>query len=156
MSSTLTAHRRLAAWLSSVVLLDAAIAAAAFAGSLLLLQHGGAGPSGSGSEKLELAGVVLVACSTVPLVAWRRFPLGVFVVTAAASVLLVGLGYWIDLLLGSAVALYLLAASRDPQAPWTWRITVIVVGLLVAYLGAAAAARGALSEAAARAGPRTQ
>jgi signal transduction histidine kinase len=63
-------------------------------------------------------------------------------VTAAASVLLTGLGYRIDLLLGPTAALYLLAASRKPQTPWTQRTTAIVVGLLVAYLGAAAAAQG--------------
>jgi signal transduction histidine kinase len=85
---------------------------------------------------------VLAACSTVSLVAWR-FPLGVFAVTAAAGVLLAGLGYRVDLLLGPAAALYLLAASRTPQAPWTRRATVTVVGLLLAYLGAAAAARAA-------------
>jgi signal transduction histidine kinase len=78
----------------------------------------------------------------VPLVAWRRTPLGVFAVTAAAGVLLAGLGYRIDLLLGPTAALYLLAASREPQTPWTPRTTVIVVGLLVAFLGAAAAAQG--------------
>jgi signal transduction histidine kinase len=85
---------------------------------------------------------VLAGCSTIPLIAWRRFPLGVLAVTAAAGALLVGLGYRVDLLLGPTVALYLLAASRQPQAPWTWRTTAIVVGLLVAYLGAAAAAQG--------------
>jgi len=85
---------------------------------------------------------VLAACSTVPLVAWRRSPLGVFAVTASAGVLLAGLGYRIDLLLGPAAALYLLAASRQPQTQWTPRTTVTVVGLLLAYLAAAAAAQG--------------
>ena len=42
----------------------------------------------------------------------------------------------------STVALYLLAASRDQQRPWTRPTTGIAVGLLLAYLGAAAAARG--------------
>ena len=43
------------------------------------------------------------------------------------------LGYRMDLLLGSSAALYLLAASRQPPTPWTWRTTVTVVGLLLAY-----------------------
>ena len=44
--------------------------------------------------------------------------------------LLAGLGYRMDLLLGPTVALYLLAASREPTTPWTWRTTGTVVGLL--------------------------
>jgi signal transduction histidine kinase len=142
MSSTATAHRRLAARPSSAALLDAAIAAVALAGSLALLRHGGIVPSRPRVGQLDLTGVVLAACSTVPLLAWRRSPLGVFAVTAAAGVLLAGLGYRIDLLLGPTAALYLLAASREPETPWTPRTTVIVVGLLVAFLGAAAAAQG--------------
>ena len=150
-SSTATTHRRLAARPSPATFLDAAVAAAALAGSLALLRHGGIdalrpgsgiGASRPGPGTLDLVGVVLAASSTVPLIAWRRFPLGVFAVTAAASVLLAGLGYRIDLLLGPTAALYLLAASRRPQAPWTRRTTATVVGLLVAYLGAAAAAQG--------------
>jgi signal transduction histidine kinase len=121
------------------VLLDVAIAAAAFAASLALLSHGGVGPPRPGSRELDLLGVVLVAGSTVPIIVWRRSPLGVFIVTAAAGVLLASLGFRMDLLLGPAVALYLLAASREPQTPWTWRTTVTVVGLLVAYLAAVAA-----------------
>jgi signal transduction histidine kinase len=148
LSSALTAPRRFAARPSSAALLDVAVAAAALAGSLMLLRHGaiggtgGIGPSRPASREPDLVGVVLAACSTVPLIAWRRSPLGVFAVTAAAGALLAGLGYPVDLLLGPAAALYLLAASREPQTPWTRRATVTVVGLLVAYLGASAAAQG--------------
>jgi signal transduction histidine kinase len=150
MSSTRTAPRRLAVRPNSSALLDATVAAVAFAGSLALLRLGAIGaigaigPSRPGSGELDLVAVVLAACSTVPLLAWRRFPLGVFAVTAAAGVLLAALGYRLDLLLGPAAALYLLAASRAPQTPWTWRATVTIAGLLVAYLGAAAAAQGAV------------
>jgi signal transduction histidine kinase len=151
-SSTATPHRRVSARLSSRALLDVAVAAAAFAGSLALLAHGGIdafrpgsdiGASHAGLRQLELAAVALAACSTVPLVAWRRLPLGVFAVTAAAGVLLAGLGERIDLLLGPTAALYLLAASRSQQAPWTRRTTVTAAGLLVAFLAAAAAAQRA-------------
>jgi signal transduction histidine kinase len=88
---------------------------------------------------LDLIGVVLTACATLPLLAWRRFPLGVFVATSATSVLMAGLGYPVGLLIGPTIALYLLAASRDRETPWTGWTTAAAVGLFVAYLGAAAA-----------------
>jgi signal transduction histidine kinase len=141
MSSTATARRLFAARPRSRVLLDVAIAAAALAGSRALLPHGFA-PSRPGSAELDLIGVLLLVCSTAPLVAWRRFPLGIFGVTAGAGVLLAGLGYRVDLLLGPAAALYLLAASRERDAAWTWRTTLTVSGLLVAFLAAAATGQG--------------
>jgi signal transduction histidine kinase len=141
MSRAATRRRLFAArpWFRALV--DVAIAAATFAGSLALLRHGFASFR-LGSGELDLIAVVLVAWSTGPLLAWRRFPLGVFVVTAAAGVLLTGLGYPVDLLLGPAAAVYLLAASRERETPWTWRTTATVVGFLVAFLSATAAARG--------------
>ena len=138
---TATAHRFFAARPRSAPLVDLAIAVAVLAGSLALLSHGGIAPPRSGREELDLLGIVLAACSSVPLVAWRRFPLSVFTVTAAAGTLLAGLGYPLDLMLGPIAALYLLAASRQPQTPWTSRTTATVVGMLVAYLGATAAAQ---------------
>jgi signal transduction histidine kinase len=153
MSSTVTARRRFAARPSSAALMDVAVAAATLAGSLALLQHGGIYAIRPGADidaphlrvlrELDPLAVVLAACSTVPLLAWRRSPLGVFALTAASGVLLAGLGDRMDLLLGSTAALYLLAASRSPEAPWTRGTTGIVVGLLVAYLAAAAAAQAA-------------
>ena len=125
----------------SRALFDAGLTVAVLATSLVLLSHGGSDSSRSGREELDLLGVVLVMASTVPLSAWRRFPLGVFAVTAAAGVLLAGLDYPLDLVLGPIAALYLLAASRGPETPWTARTTMIVVGLLVAYMGAIAAAQ---------------
>jgi len=145
MSTTATAHRFFAARPGVRWLLDAAIAALALAGSLALLSHGGFAPTRPALRELDLVGVVLAACSTVPLLAWRRSPIGVFAVTAAANVLLAGLGYPVDLLPGPIVALYRLAASRERETPWTGRITAVVVGLLVAHLGASAAAHGTFS-----------
>ena len=142
MTSTNSPHSLFAARVWSRTLLDVAIAVAALAGSLAVMSHGGVGPSRPGSRELDLVGFALAACSTVPLVAWRRFPLGVFVLTAAAGALLAGRGYRIDLLLGPTVALYLVAASREQETPWTWRSTATAGGMLVGYLGAAAAAQG--------------
>ena len=123
---------------------DLAIAIAALAGSLVLVGHGGIGPVRSESRELDLVAVTLAAGSTLPLVGWRRLPLGVFGFTAASCVLLTGLGYRMDLLIGPTTALYLFAASREPEVPWSRRSTVTVVGMFVAYLGAAALAQGNL------------
>ncbi len=142
--STAIAPRLFSAPPRSGALFDAAIAVAALAGSLVLLSHGGVGSSPTGRGELDLLGVVLAVSSTAPLIAWRRFPLGVFAVTAAAGVVLAGLGYPLDLVLGPIAALYLLAASRDQESPWTRGTTVTVVGLLMAYVGATAAAEGAV------------
>jgi signal transduction histidine kinase len=141
--STLTAHRLFAARPSTRTVLDVAIAAAALVGSLSQLSHGASFPNPAGAGELDLVSVVLVTCSTVPLIVWRRSPLAVFAMTAAASVLLAGLGYRITLLLGPTAALYLLAASREEQTPWRPRTTLIVGGLMVAFLGATASAQGA-------------
>ncbi len=84
---------------------------------------------------------MLVACSTVPLIAWRRFPLVVFAITATAGVLLAG-RYPLDLMLGPAAALYLLVASRERETPWTWRTTALVIGLFLTYLGPPSSGRG--------------
>lgn len=142
MSATATAPRLFPGRPRPGTLFDLALTAAVLAGSMVLLAHGGAEPSRPEGRGLDLLGVVLVAGSTVPLVAWRRFPLGVFAVTAAAGVLLASLEYRLDLMLGPVAALYLLAASRGPETPWTARTTGTVVGLLVAYVVATAAARG--------------
>ena len=143
MASTASARRLFAAPPGSRVLLDVAIAAVVLAGSLTQLSHGGIVVARSTSGDLDLLGVVVAAGSTLPLIAWRRFPMGVFVVTAATSVLLAGLGYPVDLILGPTAALYLLAASRDRETPWTGQTTATVIGALVAYMGATAAAQEA-------------
>jgi signal transduction histidine kinase len=143
-SSTRTARRLFAPRPSAGAIIDVAIAAAALVGSLALLAHGGFGFTGSepDSGQLDWISVLLTACATVPLVAWRRSPLGVFVVTATASVLLGGLGYPIGLPLGPTAALFLFAASRDEEDPWTRRSTASVVALFLAYLGASALGSG--------------
>jgi signal transduction histidine kinase len=121
------------------VLVDAVIAAAALGGSLLLLSRAGFGSGRSGSD-LDLLGGLLAAGATVPLLAWRRSPFGVFAVTAATSTLAAGLGYTLGIPLGPAAALYLLAASRDESRPWTPRAAGAVVALFAAFLAATAAA----------------
>jgi signal transduction histidine kinase len=120
----------------SAAFVDVAIAAVALVGSLALL-HRGLGSLQPGRGELDWVGGVLAACSTVPLVAWRRAPRAVFALTASVSVLLGGLGYS-TLPLGPTIALFLVAASRDEADPWTRRSTGMVVALFAAYLGATA------------------
>ncbi len=136
-----TARRVLAARPRWETLVGAATGAAAFVGSVALSQAG-FGASEPGSRELDWIGGLLIACSTVPLVAWRRAPRAVFALTAAAIVLLGTLGYPIGLPLGPAAALYLLAASRDEKNPWTRRDTGRVLALYLAILGSTAYGRG--------------
>jgi signal transduction histidine kinase len=134
MALRLSAARRRSGTLFGVV-----AAAAALAGSLAVLYHGGMrfGTSQPGPGELDLIGGLLAACTAVPLLAWRRDPRAVFVLTAFASVLLAVLGYPIGVLLGPTVALYLFAASRDDEDPWTRGSSATVLALFLAYVGAA-------------------
>ena len=119
-----------------------AIAAVALTGSVAQLSHGGVAGSQTGAGELDWTGGMLAACSTVPLIAWRRAPWAVFAFTASVTVLLGALGYPILLPLGPAAALYLLAASADEDDAWTRRGTAAVVALFVAYLAGAAVGKG--------------
>jgi signal transduction histidine kinase len=141
-SAAATPHSLFATRPRSGVLVDVAIAAAAFAGTMALLSRHGVGSLQRGAGELDWVSGVLAACSTLPLVAWRRAPGAVFVLTASASVLMGGLGYSIGLLLGPTAALYLLAASRDEDDPWTRGTTATAVTLFVAYLAATAVGEG--------------
>jgi signal transduction histidine kinase len=126
------------------MLVDVAIAVAALAVSLALLDHGGVefGDSVSEAGNLDWVSGLLAACSTLPLIAWRRAPGAVFAATASASVLLGGLGYPTGLPLGPTAALFLFAASRSDQEPWARQDTAVVVAFLGAYLGATALGEG--------------
>jgi signal transduction histidine kinase len=132
------AHRFFAARSRSGTLVGVALAAAALAGSLAQLSHGGFRFAGSegGSGELDWISGLLAACSTVPLGAWRRAPGAVFALTASAVVLLGGLGYPVGLPLGPTAALYLFAASRDEEDPWTRRNTATALALFFAYVAA--------------------
>jgi len=124
-------------------LVDVAVATVALAGSLALAAHGG-GFAGvhARTSGLDAARVVLVTLATVPLVAWRRAPLGVFALTSSAIIVLAATGSVVWPALGPAAALYLVASSRDDAAPWTPRSAGVVVVMLIAYLGAGVAAIG--------------
>jgi signal transduction histidine kinase len=121
---------------------DVVIAAAALAGSLAQLSHGGIAGSQTGPGDLDWTGGVLAACSTLPLIAWRLAPRAVFLFTALAAILLAVLGYPLALALGPAAALYLLAVSRREADPWTRGDTGAATGLFLAYVGASALGDG--------------
>ncbi len=145
MSLTPPAFRASTARAASVAVVDLAIAAAAVGGSLALVSHGASGLTHSGSGGLDLLSLVLVMLSAAPVAVWRRAPLGVFALSASASVLLAGLGYSIGFPLGAAAALYLVAASRETARSWNGRTTAVVVGFFVAYVGATAVAQASFS-----------
>ncbi len=107
-------------------LVDAAIAAVAFALTLALMAAGGAN-SDADARELDLLGVVLAAASTFPLVAWRHAPLAVFVATAAASTLLNGVDYIGGPPFGPTAALFLLGLAPGRARPRTW-VTAATVG----------------------------
>lgn len=139
MGSLATAGRPSSAGSSSGAFINLALATALFLGTLVLLL-----PSSTPrfeSIDLNLTSVLLAALSTFPLSFWRRFPLAMFAVIAIASVALAGIGHLIELPIGLTAALYLLTASRPLGTPWRWRSTMLVVGGLVAYLSAEAAAQ---------------
>ncbi|WP_164903793.1 sensor histidine kinase [Nonomuraea polychroma] len=147
MSSKTSAYRLFAARPLWGTLFDIALTIAVLSGSLVLLAHGlgllphrGLDPAFAGSGDIDGLALVLVGCSALPLLVWRRFPLGVFAVTAAAGALFAGLDYHSTLVLGPAAALYLLTAGRDRLNPWTWHTTAVVGGLGAAHVGATIAA----------------
>ena len=120
------------------VLTDATITVVALTGSMLLMRHGGFAVTTRGSGEIDVATVTLTAFTTLPLLAWRRSPFGVFVLTAVANVVLAAVVSPIGVPLGPAAALYLLAANRDETSPPIRRIATTAVSLLAAYLVAAA------------------
>jgi signal transduction histidine kinase len=110
------------------LVVDIAIALAAFAATLGLLGHGS-------SRDLDALGIFLAACATWPLVAWRRSPLAVLVVTTLASSLLNGLDYALGPPFGPTIALFFVA-SQDQARAHVRTTAAVVLGLLTVHLGA--------------------
>jgi signal transduction histidine kinase len=119
---------------------DAALAVAVFAASLaILVARGKADPDARGLDPL---GVLLAAASSLPLVAWRRAPLAVFVSITAASAALNGLGYPPGPPVGPTIAVYLLALSPQRTRAPRWATGAVVIGMLVVHVSAFAVAQG--------------
>jgi signal transduction histidine kinase len=112
---------------------DAAVAAVAFGLTLAMLSHG----SGA-TRTLDALGVALAAIACLPLLAHRRRPLGVFVVSTVASATIESLGYALGPPFGPTVALFYLAFDR--RTPDRMRqIAATVVALGAIHVGVAAA-----------------
>jgi signal transduction histidine kinase len=119
-----------AEWPRSALLIDGALVTVAFGLTLLVLSHG------KGSRHLDVIGVLLATAASLPLLVWRRAPLGVFAATTIASATSMALGYPTGPPIGATVALYLLASSRDRERPWRSRTTFAVSALFAAHIGA--------------------
>jgi signal transduction histidine kinase len=115
--------------------LDIGIAAVVFALSLAML--GARGNAEVDTRDLDPLGVLLAALASWPLVARRRAPLAVFVITATASAVLNGLGYAQGPPLGPTVALFFLALSPERTRAPKWLVGATVAALLVIHAGAA-------------------
>ncbi|NUR50028.1 MAG: sensor histidine kinase [Hamadaea sp.] len=109
---------------------------------VVLLATGPVGPSaarpatGAAWEQVALAGAALL-----PLVVRRLWPLPVYLVTLAVSVVAVVRNHLWDPLLPAAYALYAVTAARTPRAWWERWLPGWSIGLLLA-----AAAVGATGE----------
>ena len=115
---------------------DAILTTVVFGLTLALL----AGGSDS-SRELDALGVAVAAASSLPLLARRRSPLGVFAVTTAASALGNGLGYALGPPFGPTVALFFVA-SDDATRSRLRQTAAVVVGMFAIHIGATALADG--------------
>jgi signal transduction histidine kinase len=112
--------------------LDAAIAVAVFAASLGLLAVG----VEHGRGDFDALAVVLTALASLPLVARRRAPLAVFVLTAVASTALRGVAEPAGPPLGATLALYWMVADSDESRSRTRLMAALVPTMLVAHVTA--------------------
>jgi signal transduction histidine kinase len=142
MASTAAPDRRVHARTNPGRYATLPVAAATFGASILIMAHGGHLGSHAGPGTLDGLSVGLAAASALPLLAWRRWPLGVFIVCGAANIVLAAAVYPISMPIGPAVALYLVAATRDQTTPSLRRVTTAAVILLLGYLAAAAFTEG--------------
>jgi signal transduction histidine kinase len=113
---------------------DAVVAGAAFALTLAVL----AGEHGA-TRSLDAVGVFLAAIACAPLLVRREWPLGVFVVTAAATATLSGLGYALGPPFGPTIALFFVAAD-DRTRVRAVRTAAVIVGVFAFHVGVTSSA----------------
>lgn len=132
-ASRSAAARRTARRIRLPVARETAVAAVALGVTLAMLAHGS-----RGTRPLDALGVALGVTACLPLLAHRRWPLGVFVVCTVASVTIEGLAYALGPPFGPTVALFYLAADRRTPNRMP-QITATVVALGAIHVGVAAA-----------------
>jgi signal transduction histidine kinase len=110
--------------------LDVGIALGAFGFALVLLVHGGVGPDTSSGDAVA---VLLAALSTLPLVLWRTFPLGVYALAMTASGVLSTIDPPNGPPIGGAVALFLLASVRTQVRASGRTLALVVLGLFAVH-----------------------
>jgi signal transduction histidine kinase len=114
-------------------LVDAGLAAAAFAITLGPIAHGGLE---SDERGLDVLGGALSVLASLPLLARRLAPLSVFAVVTLATTTLYALDYGLGPPVGFAVALYSVAERRDEIRTRTRRVALVtsIVVLLGPHL----------------------
>jgi signal transduction histidine kinase len=108
-------------------LLDVGLAVVAFAAAVALL---GAGEEDVGGT-VGVLDLVFVALASLPLAAWRRAPLAVFVFTTVASSALLVVAEPAGPPVGPTIGVYLVGFSGDGSASRT-RFTLAVVAVMLA------------------------
>jgi signal transduction histidine kinase len=108
-------------------LLDIALAIGAFAAAVALL---GVGEEDTGGSMGALD-VLFVALASLPLAAWRRAPLAVFVFTTVASSALLAVAEPAGPPVGPTIGVYLVGFSGD-GSPSRTRFTLAVVAVMLA------------------------
>src|SRR6266508_4577331 len=132
------------------VAIDAGVAALVFGLTVVVLAARGLGTPDPAARPLDGVGVLLAAASAMPLLAWRRVPLAVYVATSAAVITLVALDHPVDFPFGPVVVLYALAVANSGDAPpLRRRAAMLAAGLFVpaatvAYLANGHPVRGSL------------
>jgi signal transduction histidine kinase len=126
------------------LVIDSAIAVVVFAASVGMLAARGSG-AGDGGE-IDAVGIGLSALASLPLVARRRAPLAVFVVTAIASAVLYGLEEPAGPPLGPTLALYWLAAGGEESRARSLLTLAAVAALLAVHVTASGLAREAFPD----------
>ncbi|MDV6011670.1 histidine kinase [Haloechinothrix sp. LS1_15] len=111
------------------LVIDTALALVACGLTLAILFGGGLGTPSPGARAADATSVGLVLLATLPLVLRRRFPLAAYGVMTAATLLLFGLNYPVDVPIGPLLGVYALAVNHGGAPP-------------VRRLAAAAAAAG--------------
>jgi signal transduction histidine kinase len=113
------------------LLIDWAIAVAAFVATIAMTLLPESDERHQAGD-LDAVGLGLAALASLPLVAWRRSPLLVFILTAVASSVFFLLGYPEGPPVGPTVALYFLAQSRSESRRRTG-LTIALVAVLFAF-----------------------